>query len=50
MRDGVHPNDSGDVKMANVWYPAILKAFEAAKGDAVSVLEGEVKKAVEFKG
>jgi len=26
LRDGVHPNDSGDVKMANVWYPAVVRA------------------------
>ncbi|KAK4448897.1 Lysophospholipase/Carboxylesterase [Podospora aff. communis PSN243] len=32
-RDGVHPNDSGDTKMMNVWYPALIKAFEAAKAD-----------------
>ncbi|KAM7185907.1 SGNH hydrolase-type esterase domain containing protein [Naviculisporaceae sp. PSN 640] len=32
-RDGVHPNDSGDNKMANIWYPALIKAFEAAKAD-----------------
>ncbi|KAF2274945.1 SGNH hydrolase [Westerdykella ornata] len=32
-RDSVHPNDSGDTKMMNVWYPALIKAFEAAKAD-----------------
>ncbi|KAH6858763.1 SGNH hydrolase-type esterase domain-containing protein [Alternaria alternata] len=37
LRDGVHPNDSGDVKMANVWYPAVVKAFEAARTDRVVV-------------
>ncbi|KAK0752905.1 SGNH hydrolase-type esterase domain-containing protein, partial [Schizothecium vesticola] len=26
-RDGVHPNDAGDTKMMNVWYPALIKAF-----------------------
>ncbi|RYN19973.1 hypothetical protein AA0112_g10915 [Alternaria arborescens] len=37
LRDGVHPNDSGDVKMANVWYPAVVRAFEAARNDRVVV-------------
>ncbi|GAB1313651.1 SGNH hydrolase-type esterase domain-containing protein [Madurella fahalii] len=32
-RDGVHPNDSGDTKMMNVWYPALIQAFEAARAD-----------------
>jgi lysophospholipase L1-like esterase len=35
LRDGVHPNDAGDVKMTNVWYPAIVRAFGAAKADGV---------------
>lgn len=33
LRDGVHPNDAGDVKMLNVWYPAIVRALAAAKAD-----------------
>jgi len=32
-RDGVHPNDGGDTKMMNVWYPALIKAFEAARAE-----------------
>lgn len=36
LRDGVHPNDAGDVKMTNVWYPAIVKAFEEAKKEKVA--------------
>jgi len=32
-RDGVHPNDGGDVKMANKWFPFIVKALDAAKAD-----------------
>ena len=35
LRDGVHPNDAGDAKMTNVWYPAIVRAFGAAKADGV---------------
>lgn len=31
LRDGVHPNDSGDTKMMNVWYPAVIHAFEVAQ-------------------
>ncbi|KAK4183899.1 SGNH hydrolase [Podospora australis] len=37
-RDGVHPNDAGDTKMMNKWYPAIIKAFEAAKADKTAEL------------
>jgi lysophospholipase L1-like esterase len=33
LRDGVHPNASGDQKMVNVWYPAVVKAFAAAKAE-----------------
>ncbi|CAO2653356.1 Nn.00g027670.m01.CDS01 [Neocucurbitaria sp. VM-36] len=33
LRDGVHPNDSGDAKMANVWFPAVVRAFEEAGRD-----------------
>ncbi|KAK4158914.1 Lysophospholipase/Carboxylesterase [Cladorrhinum sp. PSN259] len=32
-RDGVHPNDGGDTKMMNKWYPALVQAFQAAKAD-----------------
>lgn len=28
LRDGVHPNTSGDQKMANKWYPALINAFK----------------------
>ncbi|KAL7624614.1 hypothetical protein AAE478_006181 [Parahypoxylon ruwenzoriense] len=33
LRDGVHPNGSGDTKMANIWYPAIVNAFQVAQAD-----------------
>tara|TARA_R110002003_G_scaffold143_15_gene13299 strand:+ start:1556 stop:2386 length:831 start_codon:yes stop_codon:yes gene_type:complete len=33
LRDGVHPNDAGDVKMLNVWYPAVVRALEAARAE-----------------
>lgn len=39
LRDGVHPNDAGDVKMTNVWYPAILTAFAAAKAEKTAALK-----------
>jgi hypothetical protein len=42
LRDGVHPNAGGDQKMANVWYPALVKAFAAAKAGQ------EASTAVEF--
>jgi lysophospholipase L1-like esterase len=45
LRDGVHPNDAGDVKMTNVWYPAVVKAFAAAKAE-----KGGMKKEIEFVG
>ncbi|OTA98792.1 carbohydrate esterase family 3 protein, partial [Hypoxylon sp. CI-4A] len=31
LRDGVHPNASGDDKMVNVWYPALVNAFQVAQ-------------------
>jgi lysophospholipase L1-like esterase len=48
LRDGVHPNDAGDVKMANVWYPALVTALQAAKADKVAVMEAEAKREVTF--
>jgi lysophospholipase L1-like esterase len=41
LRDGVHPNDKGDEKMTAVWYPAVVRAFEAAKAEKVNVKEVE---------
>jgi lysophospholipase L1-like esterase len=35
LRDGVHPNDAGDGKMLNVWYPALVRAFAAARAGKV---------------
>ncbi|OAK99491.1 SGNH hydrolase [Phaeosphaeriaceae sp. SRC1lsM3a] len=43
LRDGVHPNDAGDVKMTNVWYPAILTAFAAAKAEKAAAAMKEVE-------
>jgi len=37
MRDGLHPNDAGDTKMANVFYPALLAAFSAAKANKAAL-------------
>jgi lysophospholipase L1-like esterase len=37
LRDGIHPNDAGDVKMANLWYPAVVRAFAAAKTEKAGV-------------
>ncbi|KAI0010551.1 carbohydrate esterase family 3 protein [Xylariaceae sp. FL0662B] len=31
FRDRVHPNDAGDVKMMNVWFPALTNAFRVAQ-------------------
>ncbi|KAI1759056.1 carbohydrate esterase family 3 protein [Hypoxylon sp. FL1150] len=33
LRDGVHPNAAGDTKMANIWYPALVNAFQVAQAD-----------------
>ncbi|KAI1139900.1 carbohydrate esterase family 3 protein [Hypoxylon sp. FL0543] len=33
LRDGVHPNAAGDDKMANVWYPALVNAFQVAQAE-----------------
>ena len=50
LRDGVHPNDSGDVKMANIWYPAVVNAFALAKADKVAAAaQMEEKREVPFK-
>ncbi|PVH94665.1 carbohydrate esterase family 3 protein [Periconia macrospinosa] len=37
LRDGVHPNASGDKKMLDKWWPAFLKALAAAKADKAKV-------------
>ena len=47
-RDGVHPNDAGDTKMLNVWYPALIKAFEAAKADKISAIKEAEKREIKF--
>ena len=47
-RDGVHPNDSGDTKMLNVWYPALIRAFEAAKADKIAAIQEADKREVKF--
>lgn len=39
LRDGVHPNAKGDQKMMNVWYPALIQAFAAAKADKAAMAE-----------
>lgn len=41
LRDGVHPNASGDDKMVEVWYPALVHAFEVAAADKVAVVARE---------
>jgi hypothetical protein len=34
LRDGVHPNTSGDQKMAAKWYPALINAFKIFEANA----------------
>ncbi|KAI0391857.1 carbohydrate esterase family 3 protein [Xylariaceae sp. FL0594] len=43
LRDGIHPNQSGDTKMANVWYPALVQALQAAKSDKAGTVAGKVE-------
>jgi lysophospholipase L1-like esterase len=37
-RDGIHPNDGGDAKMVAVWYPAVVRAFEAVRGERTQMV------------
>ena len=41
LRDGVHPNASGDKKMADKWYPALITALTAAKAEKLKTREVE---------
>lgn len=41
LRDGIHPNAAGDKKMADVWYPALVHAFEVANADKEAVVARE---------
>ncbi|KAI0449150.1 carbohydrate esterase family 3 protein [Xylaria acuta] len=43
LRDGVHPNQSGDTKMANVWYPSLIHALEVAKADKLAAATTRVE-------
>ncbi|KAI1388569.1 carbohydrate esterase family 3 protein [Hypoxylon trugodes] len=43
LRDGVHPNDAGDVKMADVWYPALVNAFQVAQADKQAAAAKQVE-------
>ncbi|KAK9428235.1 SGNH hydrolase-type esterase domain-containing protein [Lipomyces doorenjongii] len=39
LRDGVHPNDSGDQKIANAWYLPLVNAINAIQAPARVALE-----------
>ncbi|KAI1780745.1 carbohydrate esterase family 3 protein [Hypoxylon cercidicola] len=43
LRDGIHPNAAGDTKMMNVWYPALVNAFQAAQADKVAQAAQQVE-------
>ncbi|KAI0001399.1 carbohydrate esterase family 3 protein [Xylariaceae sp. FL0662B] len=43
LRDGVHPNDSGDEKMMNVWYPALVHAFQVAAAEQAAQAAKQVE-------
>lgn len=32
LKDGIHPSASGDIKMANKFYPALVHAIQDMKG------------------
>lgn len=42
-RDGVHPNNAGDEKMAKIWLPALTRALAAAKADKVAGSKREIE-------
>ncbi|KAH9907568.1 SGNH hydrolase [Xylariomycetidae sp. FL2044] len=46
LRDGVHPNAAGDTKMANIWYPALVNAFQVAAADKAALAEKKLE--IEF--
>jgi len=33
LKDGIHPSESGDLKMANKFYPALVHAIETLSGN-----------------
>lgn len=33
LKDGIHPSESGDLKMANKFYPALVQAIETLSGN-----------------
>jgi hypothetical protein len=37
LKDGIHPSESGDVKMANKFYPALVHAIATLDGNGVRV-------------
>ena len=34
LKDGIHPSDSGDVKISNRFYPALVRAVQSIQGAA----------------
>jgi hypothetical protein len=45
LRDGVHPNTSGDQKMAAKWYPALINALKIIEASATTTPS---KREIEF--
>ncbi|TGJ82153.1 hypothetical protein E0Z10_g6600 [Xylaria hypoxylon] len=43
LRDGVHPNQSGDTKMANIWYPALIHALQVAKAGKLAAATEKIE-------
>ncbi|KAI0181736.1 carbohydrate esterase family 3 protein [Hypoxylon sp. FL1284] len=43
LRDGIHPNNAGDTKMMNVWYPALVNAFSVAQAEKTAQAAKQVE-------
>ncbi|KAF1919165.1 hypothetical protein BDU57DRAFT_512106 [Ampelomyces quisqualis] len=37
LRDGVHPNNAGDVRILDVWYPVVITAFAVGKAEKSAI-------------
>jgi lysophospholipase L1-like esterase len=44
LRDGIHPNASGDKKMSDKWYPAVVNAFAVARAGQTAAAATTVEK------
>jgi hypothetical protein len=42
LRDGVHPNTTGDTKVAAKWYLALINALQILEANATKKLQREI--------